>query len=338
MDLTRVAGAPISWGVCEVPGWGYQLGPGRVLAELAEVGLAATEFGPDGFLPADPLRRAALLAGAGLRAVGGFVPVVLHEPGHDPLAGLGPVLADFVAAGAGVLVLAADTGVTGYDRRVELDVAAWGRLLSTLDRIDAVAAASGLLATLHPHVGTVVEREPEVRRVLDGCGIGLCLDTGHLLVGGTDPAALAAAAAGRVGHVHLKDVDAGRAARVGAGAATYTEMVADGMYRPLGAGDAGIAAVVSTLERSGYTGWYVLEQDAVLAGPPAPGAGPIADVRSSVDFLRRLDTWHGPDSPSPAGQGLGGPSPDGPSLDCPSLGGQGPAGHDPGLGGQGRDG
>jgi len=28
----KIAGAPISWGVCEVPGWGYQLTPERVLA------------------------------------------------------------------------------------------------------------------------------------------------------------------------------------------------------------------------------------------------------------------------------------------------------------------
>jgi inosose dehydratase len=294
MELARVAGAPISWGVCEVPGWGHQLEPARVLAELVEVGLAATEFGPAGFLPDDPLERAALLAGAGLRAVGGFVPVVLHDPGADPLAALAPVLADFAAAGAGVLVLAADTGAVGYDQRAELDAAAWNRLLSTVDRIAAVAADSGLLAVLHPHVGTVVEREPEVRRVLDGCGVKLCLDTGHLLVGGTDPAALAATAADRIGHVHLKDVDAARAALVGAGTATYTAMVADGMYRPLGQGDAGIAAVVSTLERSGYGGWYVLEQDTVLTGPPPPGAGPVTAVRSSVDFLLDLTTGPGP--------------------------------------------
>ena len=50
----KIAGAPISWGVCEVPGWGYQLPPERVLTEMHQVGLAATEFGPDGFLPADP--------------------------------------------------------------------------------------------------------------------------------------------------------------------------------------------------------------------------------------------------------------------------------------------
>ena len=55
--MNRIAGAPISWGVCEVPGWGYQLGPQQVLAEMREVGLAATELGPDGFLPADPAMK-----------------------------------------------------------------------------------------------------------------------------------------------------------------------------------------------------------------------------------------------------------------------------------------
>ena len=58
----KIAGAPISWGVCEVPGWGYQLSPERVLTEMQEVGLAATEFGPDGFLPADPAVMAEFLA------------------------------------------------------------------------------------------------------------------------------------------------------------------------------------------------------------------------------------------------------------------------------------
>src|ERR1044072_6138632 len=68
----RIAGAPISWGVCEVPGWGYQLGPDKVLSEMREVGLLATELGPDGLLPAEPDAMATVLARHGLQAVGGF--------------------------------------------------------------------------------------------------------------------------------------------------------------------------------------------------------------------------------------------------------------------------
>ena len=109
----KIAGAPISWGVCEVPGWGYQLSPGRVLTEMQQVGLAATEFGPDGFLPADPVAMAEFLASRHLTAVGGFTPVVLHEPGHDPAPEIERLLDGYDAARAEVLVLSAATGIAG---------------------------------------------------------------------------------------------------------------------------------------------------------------------------------------------------------------------------------
>lgn len=121
----RIAGAPISWGVCEVPGWGHQLAPERVLTEMREVGLAATEVGPDGFLPADPATLAHTLAEHDLHAVGGFVPVVLHVPGRDPAPDVDRVLDGFEAAGAHTLVLSADSGLTGYDSRPTLDDEGW---------------------------------------------------------------------------------------------------------------------------------------------------------------------------------------------------------------------
>jgi inosose dehydratase len=288
MSVSRVAGAPISWGVSEVAGWGYQLAPERVLGEMRELGLGAAEFGPAGFLPKDPAQRAAALAGYGLAAVGGFVPVVLHVAEPDPVAAVAPVIDDFAAAGADVLVLAADAGATGYDARVELDAAQWRLLLSTLDRIAAAAAEVGLTATLHPHVGTVVERRSEVDRVLAGSSIPLCLDTGHLLVGDSDPLEVAVAAADRIGHVHLKDVDAAAAARVSAGEIAYSRAVAAGLYRPLGTGDVDVAGIVAALSGAGYTGWYVLEQDAVLAAEPPAGTGPLGDVRASLAYLRGL--------------------------------------------------
>lgn len=285
----RIAGAPISWGVCEVPGWGYQLDLDTVLRQMRGAGLSATEFGPDGFLPEDPGLKAATLAGHGLKAVGGFVPVVLHEAGHDPFPETDRALDGFVAAGADVMVLAAATGLDGYDERPELGESAWKTLFANLDRIAERAAGRGVRACLHPHVGTMIETGDDVARLLDGASIPLCLDTGHLLVGGTDPAWLARQVPDRIVHTHLKDVDAAMAGRVRAGELTYTEAVRAGMYRPLGTGDAGIADIVRTLEGHGYQGWYVMEQDTVLDGPPAgPGEGPLADVEASVAFLRSL--------------------------------------------------
>ncbi|WP_026411845.1 TIM barrel protein [Actinomadura oligospora] len=282
----RVAAAPISWGVCEVPGWGHQMEAGRVLAEMRDLGISATEFGPDGFLPSDPRDRSALLGSYGLAPVGGFVPLVLHDPGLDPMPELARALDSFGDPGA-TAVLAAVTGLDGYDERPVLDDENWKALFRNLDRAAVLAAERGHRATLHPHVGTVVERREEVDRVLAGSHIPLCLDTGHLLIGGTDPLALARSAAARISHVHLKDVDAELAGSVQAGRATYTEAVRDGIYRPLGQGDIDIAGIVAALEGAGYAGWYVLEQDTILEAEPAPDAGPRRDVRTSLAFLGR---------------------------------------------------
>ncbi|MEQ1703678.1 MAG: inosose dehydratase, partial [Ilumatobacteraceae bacterium] len=71
----RLAGAPISWGVCEVPGWGAELAPRRVLGEMRELGLHATELGSDGYLPTDPAALKDLCAEYDLTMIGGFVPL-----------------------------------------------------------------------------------------------------------------------------------------------------------------------------------------------------------------------------------------------------------------------
>jgi inosose dehydratase len=283
----RVAGAPISWGVCEVPDWGVQLPRRRVLAEMRSVGLRATELGPDGYLPADPAALRAELDGYGLRLVAGFVPLVLHLPERaaDQLAEARRAAALLAGAGGEVLVAAAATGQDGYDERPELDEAGWAHLAGMLDRVAEAAGAHGLALALHPHVGTMIERRDEVMRLLDRSGVALCVDTGHLIVGGTDPLALVGEAPSRVGHVHLKDVDLGIARRVGAGELGYAAAVRAGLYRPLGAGDAPVAEVVETLERAGYHHWYVLEQDVALGAEPPEGGGPVADVRASLAFL-----------------------------------------------------
>jgi inosose dehydratase len=284
--LERVAGAPISWGVCEAPGWGVQLPPERVLAEMRELGLAATELGPEGYLSATPAAIPALLGRYGLRAVGGFVPVVLHRELDE--AAVERSAAALAAAGAGTFVLAADTGTAGYDQPGELDDRQWAALLANLDRVAERCLDHGLELVVHPHVGTVIERRAEVERLLADSQVALCLDTGHLMIGGADPLALARDAGERVSHVHLKDVDAPLAGRVLAGELTYSDAVRAGLYRPLGDGSLDVAAFVGALEQRGYDGWYVLEQDHMLTRVPPPGDGPMADARASLATLTTI--------------------------------------------------
>ncbi len=288
MSELKIAGAPISWGVCEVPGWGDQLPRERVLDEMREVGYSACEFGPLGFLPEAAEERAAMLATHGLRAVGGFLPVVLHDPTHDIEAELRSELDVFRRAGAEVLVLAASTGLQGYDDKPVLDEAGWQTLLGNLARAEQIAAEYGVLAVIHPHVGTMVESAEDVSRVLADSQIGFCLDTGHLMIGGTDPVWFAQTYPERIAHVHLKDVRTAVAQRVIARELSYYDAVVDGLYSPLGQGDVDIATIVRSLISADYRGWFVLEQDLVVTGLPARGEGPITAARASVGFLRQL--------------------------------------------------
>jgi len=284
LPADRIAGAPISWGLCEVPGWGYQLDPQRVLSEMQGLGLVATEFGPPGFLEAEAESRVAQLASYGLGAVGGFHVAVLHDPGHDPVPGVDAFIDECLAAKAGMVVLAAGTGRAGYDARPELDEAGWRILLTNLDRIADHAARRGVEASLHPHMGTMVESGAETLRVIEGSRIGLCVDTGHLAAAGADPAAIIAAHPSRVRHVHLKDVDSALAGRVVAGSLTFADAVRAGLFVPLGSGSVDITGIVDILEGAGYQGWYVLEQDVMLPDEP-DGEGPVADVRQCLDYL-----------------------------------------------------
>ena len=296
--VARVAGAPISWGVCEVPGWGYQLEPDRVLSEMAGLGLPATELGPDGYLPTDPSRLEAALADHGLGLAAGFVPAVLHEPAvlEEELERVS-VQADLLAAsGADVLVLAAGTGTAGYEAGADLDGSSWASLLAGIGRVIDLGSERDLAVAFHPHQGTVVEGPRQVERLLESSPVRLCVDTGHLMVGGADPVELTKGAGDRVAHVHLKDVSADLAEQVRAGRVGYRDAVAVGMYRPLGMGDVDVEAIVSALEASDYDGWYVLEQDRVLEGAPEEGMGPVQDVAESLTFFERLGVWPGPSS------------------------------------------
>ncbi|GAA2784429.1 TIM barrel protein [Crossiella cryophila] len=291
MSAPKLAGAPISWGVCEVPGWGHMIDADTVLGEMAALGLTATELGPPEYLPTDPAKLRELLGGHGLSMIGGFLAVVLHDDSveQSTVAEAERTAALLAATGAEVLVLAAATGLDGYDERPALTDAEWATLIRVSGRIRDIAARHGLRTVLHPHVGTHIEREAEVARFLADSDLQLCLDTGHLLIGGTDPVELAREHAGRIGHMHLKDVRAEVAARVRDGELPYATAVGQGLYVPLGDGDVDIAGIVRFLRDAGYQGWYVLEQDTALAeGDADAAARPKMDTARSLDHLRPL--------------------------------------------------
>jgi inosose dehydratase len=272
-----------------VPGWGRQLDPDRVLREMASLGLAATELGPVGYLSLDAGRVRDLLDRFGLRLVAGFVPLTLHNSSLDGARALLDAVAPLVAAGGGEVLTVAPVMDSEWSPPRTLDDGEWALLAENLGRVADVAAGHGLVTALHPHAGSVVETKEQIERILAVSDVPVCLDTGHFVIAGFDPAKFVRSHAERIVHVHLKDVDAALAEQVRAGTVSLVEATRRGLFRPLGRGDASIREVVGLLDRHGYERWLVLEQDTTITGEEPPvGSGPVLDVQASIEYLASL--------------------------------------------------
>lgn len=297
-----LAGAPISWGVCEVPGWGPPLPPDLVLSQMHELGLAGTELGPTGYLGDDPEGVRAAVSAHGLNVAGGFLPLVLWSPdpdvGAQSLAEADRAAATLAGATAGGNDTAPVPGPVlnvalvedmDWSAPHELTSDEWAQAARHLAQVRAICAGYGVGLALHPHFDTLLEHDDQIQRALaEFTGIGWCLDTGHLTIAGTDPASFARAHAAQVTHVHLKDVDANLARQLAARQLTLLEATQMGVFRPLGAGDVDVAGTLAALRACGYDGWLVLEQDTSLTGdePPESVVGPMRDVESSLGFIK----------------------------------------------------
>lgn len=285
----RIAGAPISWGVCEAPGWGTQLSVDRVLGEMADLGLTETEFGADGWLPTELDQSLAALERHGLSAIGGFVPLILHDPDRWPEteATARAIVERFAGAGAHTFVtcVVADEDWT----RPTLSDEEWDTMAANLGRVDAICSEHGLTQVLHPHVDALIERVEEVDRILAATDVKLCLDTGHLAIGGAQLDDFTKRWVDRVAHVHAKDVRMDVAARLNAGELTLMRAVQAGVFAPLGTGDVPLEAAFTVLEQHGYDGWYVIEQDVAITDEvPAPHTGPYENFAISLAWLRGI--------------------------------------------------
>jgi inosose dehydratase len=286
--LSRVASAPISWGICEVPGWGAMLPTPRVLSEMAGLGFTATELGAPGFLPTSPQGVKDELSDFGMSLLGGFTPVVLHDKAarEATLAGARATAKLFQEAGATKFISAVVTDMD-WSYPEALSTEERKHMAEMFGLIDEICAEHGLEQVLHPHVQTLVETRDDIHRVLDSCDVNFCLDTGHMAFGGQDPVEFAKDAMDRVGHVHLKDIRLDMVEPVLRREVTLMAATQAGIFTPLGQGDVDIMGVVQTLENAGYQGWYVIEQDTALTdGLPAEGEGPLDQVTTSLRYLQ----------------------------------------------------
>ncbi len=293
--------APITWGVCEMDGWGERLAYPQVLAEMQAIGFAGTELGPPGYLPSDPDALRIALEAHALAFVGSFCPIAAprNRGAADRAVSNTRALSRFLAAAGGHWLVLADAGDdarlavagrAGGPGSPALDRDGWRRFAETAERIGADANALGVRAVFHPEAGSYVETENEIERLLaltDPELLGLCLDTGHVAYGGGDPVALAQRHAQRIEHVHAKDVDPAVLARVRGEGLGYLDAAAAGIFVPAGTGQVDFAGVFAALDLARSDRWVIVEQD-IRLGVGAAEQDPVENARASRAHLLGL--------------------------------------------------
>lgn len=292
----RIATAPVSWGILEVEGWARQKSYGEVLDEMVQAGYTGTELGPYGFLPTSSEELKSELAKRKLALLGAFVPLPLgHPERREEALGSALEVARLLAeAGAPFLVLADEMNA----RRMAIAGSAgesdgfsesqWKGAAELVVSIAKEARGLGLRSVFHHHAGTFVETPGEVARLLeltDPALVGICLDTGHYLYGGGDPVAFARAHARRIWHLHLKDIRPAVLEEVRRGRVPYLDAIRRGVFCALGEGGVDLGGVIRELERGGFDGWAVFEQD---VDPTLPGSNPMESAARSREYLRRV--------------------------------------------------
>ena len=287
----RLATNPIAWSNDDLPELGGDTPLETCLAEARTAGFAGIEKGNK--FPADPAALRAVLDRHGLRFVSGWYGAELRR--RDVAAeieAMRPHLNLLRACGAEVMVLAETSGtvqgrrdVPVADRPVMRDDE-WPPFLGRLGRLGDWMAGQGVRIAFHHHMGTVIETAAEIDRLLEGTpdSIGLLLDTGHLAFAGEDPAAVARRWAGRVNHVHAKDVRPGVLAQARSGRWSFLDAVVAGVYTVPGDGCVDFEAALRPLAAAGYDGWLVVEaeQDPARAHPLTYARAGCAHLRAAA--------------------------------------------------------
>lgn len=300
-----VANAPVSFGVDEIlveDAWMPE--PEAILDIMVDLGFEGTELGPPGYLGTSEQVRDRL-SSRGLQLVGSFLPqrFTRDDAAAEDREWLKTALRlvrDGAPEGSNTLAILSDgfdaTDRMAYAGRIQehpetwLTDRGWRTLVDNLHRSAEVARDAGFEPVIHPHAGTYLETGDETHRLMDSIDpqlVGLCLDTGHARFGGADPVELVETYHELIRHVHVKDCRVSVLEDVRVEGKGMEEALTRGAFTELGNGDSGIGDVIAALQRHGYDGWLVIEQDRFLF------AGDTMETlresqRRNRDFLRSL--------------------------------------------------
>jgi inosose dehydratase len=294
-DKVRLGVTPTLWWNDDFPSIDIGIPFGQCVSEMALAGFQGCSVGHK--YPTDPAALKSALDLRGLQVSEPWVSTyfTINDMEQQTVDTFEDRLA-FIKAMGGTDLVVAELGrsshllpVALFANRPVFSDQDWDRLTSGLNRLGKIAASSGMRLCYHHHMGTGVMTRADIDRLMAGTDpelVHLLLDTGHLAFAGGDPLSAAQAHAGRIKHVHLKDIRPAVASKVREEGLSFEEGIEAGVFTVPGDGSIDFVPILEALASAGYEGWLVVEAEQ----DPAK-ANPLEYATKARTYLREVLGW-----------------------------------------------
>lgn len=270
--------APIAWTNDDLPELGGENTFEQCISEMALAGFTGSEVGNKYPRDTKILKQALSLRGISI-ASAWFSSFLTTRP-YEKTAETFISHRDFLhEMGAKVIVVAeqghsiqgiADAPV--FENKPFFTEREWEQLARGLESLGKLAAEKKMKLVYHHHMGTGVQTAAEINKLMDMTDpslVYLLFDTGHLTFSGENPEEVLLTHAGRIKHVHLKDIRRDILKKVSKEKLSFLEAVKAGAFTVPGDGMIDFEPLFNLLSKANYQGWFIVEaeQDPALANP-----------------------------------------------------------------------
>jgi len=287
--MVRIGINPLTWTNDDLPALGDGNSLEKCLTEAKQAGYEGVELGRK--FPRDPAVLGPILRSHKIDLVSGWYSARLLERSvEDEIKAMQPHFTLLKTLGATAMVFCEVSRCVHGDREIplskrpQLAEQEWPQFLQRLDAVADWLKKQGMALAYHHHMGTVIQSEDEVDRMMAGTkSVGLLLDTGHLTVAGGDPLRALGRHAARIVHVHCKDIRRDKLDRARREDLSFLDAVVGDVFAVPGDGSIDFDPILQSLSKNRYSGWIVVEADQ----DPAK-AHPLTHARIGHDCLRPL--------------------------------------------------
>ncbi|MEE1320260.1 MAG: myo-inosose-2 dehydratase [Acutalibacteraceae bacterium] len=276
-EKVYLACAPIAWTNDDLPDLGAENTFEQCVSEMALAGFTGSEIGNK--YPKDVETLKHKLDVRGMRICNAWFSSLLLSEGYDATIEAFIKHRDFLHALGAKVIGASEQGnsiqgkdVSIFGEKPVYTDEQWELIAKGFNEMGRLAKEKGMYFTVHHHMGTGVQTEAEIDKLMeitDPDLVYLLFDTGHLSFSGEDVLGVLKKYVHRTKHVHLKSIRKNVIEDAKVKGYSFLDSVRAGSFTVPGDGDFDFTPVFDILDEAGYEGWVVVEaeQDPAVANP-----------------------------------------------------------------------